>query len=254
MSEDPEEKLPEGTLISHLLELRNRLIKALIAVVVAFIPLAAESNRLFTFMAGPLIRELPPNAHLIATGVLSPFMTPFMLSMYIAVFVAMPYILYQVWAFVAPGLYLHEKRFAIPLLLSSIVLFYCGIAFAFFAVFPVIFRFLAHTAPQGVAMRTDINSYLSFMMHLFFAFGLAFESPVAVVLLVLTGLVSVEKLKKNRGYVLIIVFVIAAAVTPPDSISMTVMAVPMYLLYEVGMFFAKIALKAKRKQDADTPA
>jgi sec-independent protein translocase protein TatC len=251
MSAEPEEKLVEGTLISHLLELRNRLVKALIAVVIAFIPLGVESNRLFTFMAQPLLRKLPPNAHLIATGVLSPFMTPFMLSMYMAVFVAMPYILYQVWAFVAPGLYLHEKRFAIPLLLSSIVLFYCGIAFAFFAVFPVIFSFLTHTAPQGVEMMTDINNYLSFMMHLFFAFGLAFESPVAVVLLVLTGLVSIEKLQKNRGYVLIIVFVIAAAVTPPDSISMTVMAVPMYLLYEVGLFFAKIALKAKRKQDAE---
>jgi sec-independent protein translocase protein TatC len=250
MSEEPEEKLTEGTLISHLLELRNRLIKCLIAVVIAFIPLGVESNRLFTFMAQPLLRRLPPNAHLIATGVMAPFMTPFMLSMYMSVFVAMPFILYQVWAFVAPGLYRHEKRFAIPLVASSIVLFYCGIAFAFFAVFPVVFRFLTHTAPQGVEMMTDINSYLSFVMHIFFAFGLAFEAPVAVVLLVLTGLVGIEKLKKNRGYVLIIVFVIAAAVTPPDSISMTVMAVPMYLLYEVGLFFAKIALKMKREQAA----
>jgi sec-independent protein translocase protein TatC len=250
MSEEPDEKLAEGTLISHLLELRNRLIRSLIAVVIAFIPLGVESNRLFTFISQPLLRKLPPNAHLIATGVMSPFMTPFMLSMYMAVFVAMPYILYQVWAFVAPGLYRHEKRFAIPLFVSSIVLFYCGMAFAYYAVFPVVFRFLTHTAPQGVEMMTDINSYLSFVMHIFLAFGVAFESPVAVVLLVLTGLVSLEKLKHNRGYVLIVVFVIAAAVTPPDSISMTVMAVPMYALYEVGLVFAGIALKAKRKQAA----
>lgn len=254
MSAEPQEKLAEGTLISHLLELRTRLVRALIAVVVLSLPLMVFANRLFTILAHPLIEKLPPNAHLIATGVMSPFMTPLMLSVYLALFAAMPYVLYQIWAFVAPGLYRHEKRFAIPLLISSIVLFYCGMAFAYFAVFPVVFRFLAHTAPHGVQMRTDINNYLSFSMHIFLAFGMGFESPVVVVLLVLTGLVSLEKLKRNRGYVLIVVFVIAAAVTPPDSISMTVMAVPMYLLYEVGMIFARMALKMKREQQAKEAA
>lgn len=250
MSEEPEEKLAEGTLISHLLELRSRLIRCFIAIFVAFIPCGVKSNALFDLIAKPIMRQLPPNAHLIATGVMSPFMTPFKLSMYMAVFLAMPYVLYQIWAFVAPGLYRHEKRFAIPLLVSSIALFYCGMAFAYYAVFPVVFRFFAHTTPLGVTWNADISSYLNFVMRMFLAFGLAFEAPVAVVLLVLTGLVSLEKLQKNRGYVLIVVFVIAAAVTPPDSISMTVMALPMYLLYEVGMLFARLALRMKNKQAA----
>jgi len=252
MSEEPEEKeekLAEGTLISHLLELRNRLMRAGIAVLIALIPCALKSNQLFTLIALPIKRKLPKGAHLIATDVLAPFMTPFKLSMYVALFIAMPYVLYQVWAFVAPGLYRHEKRFAIPLLVSSIVLFYCGIAFAYFAVFPVVFRFMALTTPPGVEMMTDITSYLAFVMRMFLAFGVAFEAPIAVVLLVATGLVSVEKLSSNRGYVLIGVFVIAAAVTPPDAISMTILALPMYLLYEIGLFFARAVAKSRRERE-----
>lgn len=256
MSEEPEkkpeeeekEKLAEGTLISHLLELRNRLIRALAVVLIVFIPCAMKANALFTFVAQPILHKLPPNAHLIATGVMSPFMTPFKLSMYVALFIAMPYVLYQVWAFVAPGLYRHEKRFAIPLLASSIVLFYCGMAFAFLVVFPVVFQFSARTTPLGVEWMADINNYIGFVMHMFLAFGVAFEAPVAVVLLVITGLVSLEKLKHNRGYVLIVVFLVAGAVTPPDAISMLTMAGPMYLLYEVGLFFAALAVKVRSKQ------
>ncbi len=250
MSDDPEEKLPEGTLISHLLELRNRLMKAMIAVLVCFIPCAYKSNQLFTLIALPIERRLPKNSHLIATDVLAPFMTPFKLSLYVAIFIAMPYVLYQVWAFVAPGLYRHEKRFALPLTVSSVVLFYCGIAFAYFAVFPVVFQFMARTTPPGVEMMTDITSYLSFVMRIFLAFGVAFEAPIAVVLLVITGLVSLEKLKSNRGYVLIAIFVVAAALTPPDSISMIIMAVPMYALYELGLLFARICLKVRREAEA----
>ncbi|HUN27665.1 MAG TPA: twin-arginine translocase subunit TatC [Steroidobacteraceae bacterium] len=252
MSEEPEEppeKLAEGTLISHLLELRNRLMRAGVAVLIALIPCAWKSNELFNLVAIPIKRQLPKNAHLIATDVLAPFMTPFKLSMYVALFIAMPYVLYQVWSFVAPGLYRHEKRFAIPLLVSSIILFYTGIAFAYFAVFPVVFRFMAMTTPPGVEMMTDITSYLAFVMKMFLAFGIAFEAPIAVVLLVATGLVSVEKLSSNRGYVVIGVFVIAAAVTPPDTISMTILALPMYLLYEIGLFFARIVAKSRREAE-----
>lgn len=253
-SEDPEEKLAEGTLISHLLELRNRLIKAMIAVLIVFIPCAVYSNKLFTLIALPIERKLPKNSHLIATDVLAPFMTPFKLSLYVALFLAMPYVLYQVWAFVAPGLYRREKRFALPLTVSSIVLFYSGIAFAFFAVFPVVFQFMARTTPPGVEMMTDITSYLAFVMRMFLAFGVAFEAPVAVVLLVISGLVSLEKLKSNRGYVILVIFIVAAALAPPDSISMLIMAVPMCGLYELGLVFARIALKAKReREERETP-
>jgi sec-independent protein translocase protein TatC len=251
MSDQSDEKLPEGTLISHLLELRNRLIRALIAFVIVLIPCAIESNELFELIARPIQHKLPAGAHLIATGVIAPFMTPFKLSMYVALFIAMPYVLYQVWAFVAPGLYRHEKRFAVPLLVSSIFLFYAGIAFAYFAVFPVVFGFMVTTTPKGIVMMTDISQYLDFVMRMFLAFGVAFEAPVAVVLLVTTGLVSLEKLKSNRGYVIIAIFVAAAALAPPDSISMLIMAVPMCGLYEAGLIFAGIAMKSRRAQAAE---
>lgn len=231
MSGEPEQ-LAEGTLISHLLELRDRLLRAFLAVIVVFVPIAFFSNEVFTLVAQPLIDKLPAGSSLIATSVISPFMTPFKLAFFVALFAAMPYVLYQVWAFVAPGLYRHEKRFALPLLLSSIILFYAGVAFAYFAVFPVMFDFFASTTPVGVRMMTDITSYMDFVLTMFLCFGLAFEVPVVVVLLVLTGLVKVDKLAEIRGYVLIGIFVIAAILTPPDAISQTIMAVPMYLLYE----------------------
>lgn len=239
MSQEPEQ-LAEGTLISHLLELRDRLLRAFLAVIVAFMPVAFFANEVFTLVAKPLIDQLPAGASLIATSVISPFMTPFKLAFFVALFLAMPYVLYQVWAFIAPGLYRHEKRFALPLLVSSIVLFYVGVAFAYFAVFPVMFQFFASTTPVGVVMMTDISSYLDFVLTMFLCFGLAFEVPVVVVLLVLTGLVKVEKLAEIRGYVLIGIFVVAAILTPPDAISQTIMAVPMYLLYEGGLAMARV--------------
>jgi len=239
MSEEPE-KLAEGTLISHLLELRDRLLRALVAVAIAFLPMVFYSNDLFTFVAQPLIAKLPQGSNLIATGVMSPFTTPFKLSFFAALLLAMPVVIYQLWAFVAPGLYRHERRFAVPLLISAIVLFYVGIAFAYYFVFPVMFEFFAHTTPKGVTMMTDINNYLDFVLTMFFCFGLAFEVPVAVVLLVVMGIVPLEKLKKNRGYVLIGIFILAALLTPPDAISQVSLAIPMYLLYEGGILMARL--------------
>ena len=245
MSEEPE-RLVEGTLISHLLELRDRLIRAIVAIAVAFLPCMFYSNQIFTFVATPLKEKLPKGTQLIATTVMSPFTTPFKLSLFVAVFLAMPVVIYQLWAFVAPGLYRHEKRFAVPLLVSSIVLFYIGIVFAYFFVFPVMFQFFAATTPHGVAMMTDISAYLDFVLTMFLAFGAAFEVPVAVVLLVLTGVVKLEKLRENRGYVLIGIFIVAALLTPPDAVSQCIMAIPMYLLYEGGLLMARILSKMRR--------
>lgn len=250
MSEEPDEKLAEGTLLSHLLELRDRLLRSLIAVCVVFLPCAYYSNEIFTFIAQPLLDQLPKGSALIATSVVSPFMTPFKLSFFVALFIAMPVVLYQVWAFVAPGLYRHEKKFAFPLLVSSIVLFYVGVGFAYQFVFPVMFNFFATTAPKGVSMMTDITQYMDFVLTMFFAFGVAFEVPVAVVLLVITGLVQLEKLKQNRGFVLIGIFIIAAILTPPDAVSQTIMAVPMYLLYEGGLVMAGIMQRMRREEQA----
>jgi sec-independent protein translocase protein TatC len=248
MSEE-QEQLAEGTLISHLLELRDRLLRAFIAVLIAFVPIAFFANEVFTLVAQPLIDKLPEGSSLIATSVISPFMTPFKLAFFVALFIAMPYVLYQIWAFVAPGLYRHEKRFALPLLVSSIVLFYTGVAFAYLVVFPVMFDFFANTTPAGVRMMTDITSYMDFVLTMFLCFGLAFEVPVVVVLLVLTGLVKVDKLAEIRGYVLIGIFVIAAILTPPDAISQTIMAVPMYLLYEGGLVMARLMERMRNKPE-----
>ena len=252
MSQSPREPeaLAEGTLISHLLELRNRLLRALIAVFIIFVPLVFFSNDLFTFVARPLIEKLPEGTSLIATSVVAPFMTPLKLALIAAIFVAMPYVLYEVWGFVAPGLYRREKRFALPLFASSVVLFYTGVAFAYFIVFPLMFAFLTTTTPEGVRMMTDISSYLDFTLLLFFAFGIAFEVPVAVVLLASTGLVKVETLKKNRGYVLLGIFVVAAFLTPPDAISQSFMAVPMYVLYELGILFAQYLARGRDAEAA----
>jgi len=241
------EKLAEGTLISHLLELRDRLIRALIVVGIVFVPCGYYANEIFTYISDPLRSKLPKGTQLIATSVMSPFVTPFKLSFFVAVFIAIPYVLYQLWAFVAPGLYKHEKRFAVPLLVSSIILFYIGVAFAYYFVFPVMFAFFAQTVPQGVAMMTDIENYLDFALTMFFAFGVAFEVPIAVVLLVITGMVSLEKLKSARGYVLIGIFVIAAILTPPDAVSQCIMAIPMYMLYEGGIVMARVLSRMRQK-------
>ncbi len=253
MSPEPD-SLAEGTLISHLLELRERLIRALVAIGILFVPCALYANQLFTWLADPLLKMLPKGASLIATGVAAPFTTPFKLAFFVALFGAMPYVLYQVWAFIAPGLYRHEKRFALPLLVSSIVLFYAGMTFAYFAVFPAIFHFFAATTPKGVAMMTDISQYLDFVLVLFFAFGAAFEVPVAVVLLVVMNLVTVQKLRAIRGYVLLGVFIVAAFITPPDAVSQSIMAVPMYLLFEAGVIMAHILVRPAPTASGEEPS
>ncbi|HEX4051388.1 MAG TPA: twin-arginine translocase subunit TatC [Steroidobacteraceae bacterium] len=249
MSDSPE-ALPEGTLISHLLELRSRLLRAFIGVMIPFIPCAIYSNRLFDLVSKPLVSKLPPGQKLIATTVTGTFTAPLKLAFIIGLLLAMPYVLYQAWAFVAPGLYRREKRFAVPLLVSSILLFYLGVGFAYEVIFPLVFRFFVSTTPHNVLLMADVNNYLSFALHLFVGFGVAFETPVVVVLLVLTNLVSLQKLRSARRYVLIIVFVIAAAITPPDMLSQTSMAVPMYLLYEGGLLFA--AIMSRQKASAAT--
>jgi sec-independent protein translocase protein TatC len=250
--------LAEGTLISHLLELRDRLLKAMLAVGICFVPCAFYMNQLFTFVAEPLIHKLPSGATIIATSVVSPFTVPFKLALVLAIGLAIPFVLYQAWAFVAPGLYKHEKKLAVPLLVSSIVLFYMGAAFAYYAVFPVMLSFFVATTPHGVQMMTDMSAYLDFVMILLLAFGLAFEVPVATVLLVWTGFVSIKTLKKNRGFVLLGIFIFAAFVTPPDAVSQSAMAVPMYLLYEIGIIMAGLLLKdkiqAREKEAAEQAA
>jgi sec-independent protein translocase protein TatC len=238
--------LGEGSLTSHILELRDRLIKALAAVLLLALPCIAYSNQLFTLVAQPLIQQLPAGSSLIATSVVSPFLAPFKLSLYVALFLGMPVVLYQIWAFVAPGLYKHERKFAAPLVLSSILLFYAGVAFAYFIVFPLMFQFFATTTPAGVTMMTDITEYLDFVLVLFLCFGLAFEIPIAVVLLTQTGLVKVEKLSESRGYVIIGIFIVAAILTPPDAVSQTAMAAPMWVLYEAGIIMSRLISRVRK--------
>lgn len=238
-----DEKLAEGTVLSHLVELRDRLLRAMIVTGVLAIPCLYFANDLFTLLTEPLRAKLPAGTSLIATSVVAPFMTPFKLGLLAAVFFAMPYILYQLWAFVAPGLYRHERRFAMPLVLSSILLFYAGAAFAYFIVFPVMFEFFVSTTPESVQMMTDMTQYLDFVVLLFFAFGLAFEIPVATVLLARSGLVRIETMGRNRGFVLLGIFIVAAFLTPPDPVSQSMMAVPMYLLYELGIVLARLLVR-----------
>src|ERR1700744_1719412 len=202
-------------------------------------------NQLFTFVADPLIHKLPTGATLIATSVVAPFTVPFKMALLLAVGVAMPFVLYQAWAFVAPGLYKHEKKLAVPLLISSIILFYIGAAFAYYVVFPVMLSFFVATTPHGVQMMTEMGNYLDFVMVLLLAFGLAFEVPVATVLLVATGMVKIETLKKNRGFVILGIFIFAAFVTPPDALSQASLAIPMALLYQIGIVMARLLLKER---------
>jgi sec-independent protein translocase protein TatC len=237
-----EDDLAEGTLLSHLVELRSRLIKIAASVVVlfaAFIPFAQE---IFAVVSQPLIAVLP-GQQMIATAVASPLLTPFKLTFFVALFVAMPVILYQVWAFVAPGLYKKEKHFAFPLLGSSILLFYAGVAFAYFVVFPLVFGFFTAITPDGVEMMTDISAYLDFITTIVLAFGIAFEVPIATVLIVWTGLTTPQKLGKARPYVFLMAFVVGMLLTPPDIISQTLLAVPVYLLFEAGIIMSRIFAK-----------
>lgn len=237
-----EESAPGGSeqpLIAHLLELRLRLLRIITGIAICFLPLAYFSKEIYTWMAKPLLRLLPAGSSMIATEVAAPFFAPIKLAGILAIAGAMPWILYQVWAFVAPGLYRSERRLVGPLLVSSTLLFYAGVAFAYFLVLPNVFRFLVGIAPEGVAVMTDINKYLDFILTLFLAFGLAFETPVAIVLLVRTGFVTPAQLAARRDYVLVGVFVVAAVLTPPDVLSQTLLAVPAYLLYEVGILVSR---------------
>ncbi len=246
-SEPDKEQLAEGTLMSHLLELRSRLMWAAMSVVGVFVCLVPFAQRVFEIVSAPLIAVLPEGSEMIATDVASPFLTPFKTTFFVALFIAMPVVLFQVWQFVAPGLYKHEKRFAVPLIISSIVLFYAGIAFAYFVVFKIMFGFFANVVPGGVAMTPDISAYLSFVLGLFLAFGLAFEVPIATVMLIWSGLVSIKTLKENRRYVFLGAFVVGMVLTPPDVFSQTLLALPMYALYEAGLVMAKFMLPEKAK-------
>ncbi len=226
-------------LISHLVELRNRLLHSLACVGIIFALLVFWANDIYALLATPLTERLPEGATMIATNVVTPFFTPIKLTLVVAVFFSVPYILYQIWAFVAPALYKHEKRLVYPLLLSSTLLFYVGVAFAYYVVFPLVFGFLTSTTPQGVTMATDIASYLDFVLTIFLAFGVCFEVPVAIILLCWSGVSTVEDLKKKRPYIIVIAFVIGMLLTPPDMFSQTLLAIPMILLFEVGLIFSK---------------
>lgn len=250
-SEKSGEDLAEGTLLSHLVELRSRLLKIAAAVIVVFVALLPFARKIFEFVSEPL-REVLPGGQMIATAVASPLLAPFKLTFYIALFIAMPIVLYQTWAFVAPGLYKKERRFAMPLLASSILLFYAGIAFAYFVVFPLIFGFMTAIAPDGVEVMTDVTSYLDFIMMLVLAFGLAFEVPIAAVLIVWTGLTTTEKLAKARPYVFLGAFIVGMFLTPPDVISQTLLAVPVYLLYELGIIMARLFTSKPEEAEAIT--
>ena len=245
--DEQEEQLAEGTLLSHLIELRTRLIRISIAVIGMLVILLPFSQKIFVVVSKPLVDVLP-GQKMIATAVASPLLTPFKLTFFVALFVAMPVVLYQLWAFVAPGLYKREKRFAFPLLGSSIVLFYAGIAFAYFVVFELVFGFFASVTPQSVEMMTDIAAYLDFITKIFLAFGLAFEVPVATVLIVWTGLTTPEKLGKARPYVFLMAFIIGMFLTPPDVISQTLLAVPVYLLYELGILMSKLFVRQRNRK------
>jgi len=233
----------EQPFLDHIIELRQRILHGLLAVVALFFPVYFFANDLYGFVAAPLMAHLPSNGAMIATEVASPFLTPFKLAIFTAVFLGMPFLLHQMWAFISPGLYKHEKRFAVPLLVSSILLFYAGVAFAYYLVFPLVFQFLAGVTPEGVTMMTDINRYLDFILTMFFAFGIAFEIPIATMLLALTGIASAASMANKRPYVIVGCFVVAMLITPPDVISQLLLAIPTWLLFEVGIFFARLAEK-----------
>ncbi len=237
------------TFVSHLIELRSRLIKAVAAILIIVIVQLPFAGKIYALMARPVMAYLPEGSSMIATGVLSPFLTPFKMVFILGIIIAMPFVLYQIWAFIAPGLYKSEKRIARPLLISSIFLFYLGCLFAYFVIFPILFQFIPSIAPAGVNYMPDINSYLDIVVRLFFAFGLAFEVPIAVILMILMGITTPEKLANNRPYVVVTVFVIGMLLTPPDIISQTLMAIPMWLLFEIGIIMGRILKKKKTDQE-----
>ena len=226
-------------LVQHLVELRNRLLYILAALLLVFIALLNFANDIYTYVATPLQKFLPDGASMIATEVASPFLTPFKLTFFVAFIISVPFIFYQVWGFLAPGLYRHEKKLVVPLIISSVLLFYAGIAFAYFIVFPLVFGFFTSMAPEGVTVMTDIGSYLDFVLKLFVAFGVAFEIPIATVLMVRSGMVSADSLANKRPYVIVSCFITGMLLTPPDAISQLLLAIPMWLLFEAGLFLGR---------------
>jgi sec-independent protein translocase protein TatC len=253
-TEQQEESLSrQESFISHLIELRSRLLHSLIAVAVLFLGLMLwpGSKVIYDFLASPLMSALPTGTHMIATGVVTPFFVPIKVTMLVAFVLALPYVLYQVWAFVAPGLYAHERRLVLPLIMGSVLLFIAGMAFCYFFVFHMAFRFIASFAPESVQLAPDIEQYLSFVMTMFIAFGVTFEVPIAVILLAKMGVVSVEKLREIRPYVIVGAFIVAAIVTPPDVISQIMLAIPVCLLYEAGVFIAAAVSKPKPAAEPD---
>jgi len=240
----------QQSFVSHLIELRSRLIKAVVALLIIVVIQLPFAGKIYTIIARPVMAYLPEGSSMIATGVLSPFLTPFKMVFILGIIISMPYILYQIWAFIAPGLYKNEKRIARPLLFSSIFLFYLGCLFAYFIIFPILFQFIPSIAPAGVNYMPDINSYLDIVVRLFFAFGLAFEVPIAVILMILMGITTPEKLANNRPYVIVSVFVIGMILTPPDMISQTLMAIPMWMLFELGIIMGRI-LKKRKSEEAE---
>jgi sec-independent protein translocase protein TatC len=242
-SEEDLEAQSGQTFISHLIELRNRLLWVIGIVLVVFGVLCIYRNEIYSFVAAPLLKHLPANSSMIATEVASPFFIPFKLTLVAAIFVCIPYILYHFWAFVAPGLYKHERRLILPLLISSTLLFFVGVAFAYFIVFPKVFEFLNATAPAGVAVTTDISNYLDFALAMFFAFGICFEVPIFTVVLVWSGIVSPAWLSEQRPYVIVVAFIIGMFLTPPDVVSQTMLAIPMWLLFEIGLLFSRLFVR-----------
>ena len=237
--------------LEHLVELRSRILRSLAFVAVLFIPIYYFAKPLFTWVADPLMSRLPEGAGMIATQVASPFLAPFKLAIYAAIFVGIPFLLHQLWSFVSPGLYRHEKRFALPLLLSSIALFYCGMAFSYFLVFPIVFSFMIEVGITDIPMQTDINHYLDFVMKMFLAFGLAFEIPVATLLLAWSGLTTADAMAAKRPYIIIGCFIIGMFLTPPDVVSQLLLALPMWLLFEVGVMLARVFNKQEAEETTD---
>jgi len=241
----------EQTLVSHLVELRQRMMRIVLIVLAVFLGLFYFANDLYEYLSAPLTALLPPGTSMIATDVTSPFFAPFKLTLVTAIFAAIPFILHQVWGFIAPGLYNHEKKVAVPLLVSSIFLFYAGIAFAYFVVFPLIFGFFTSVGPENVAVMTDISSYLNFVLKLFFAFGIVFEIPIATLLLIWSGATTAESLTSKRAYVIVCCFVVGMLLTPPDVISQSLLAIPMWLLFELGILLSKVFVRKSENDEMD---
>ena len=250
-SSTPDEAQPES-FVSHLIELRDRLLRAVIVVLIVFIPAAIFSGKLFTVLAAPMLSALSTDGVMISTEVAGPFLVPLKFAFALSIAIAIPYLLYQIWSFIAPGLYENEKRLAFPLLFSSTILFYCGIAFAYFVVFPLMFSFFPSVAPMGIEVTPDINHYLGFVLKLFFAFGIAFEVPIATILLIKAGVTTREKLAKKRQYVVLGAFVLGMLLTPPDIFSQTMLALPMWLLFELGLIMSKYVGSPPEEDDEDT--